>query len=99
MTVGDAIRHLIEQIMPLARDGSFPEIVQVDFIPAETGDGSVLVYAHFCDPEVNNGLPVLSSFDIAEHVREEFEVGLFAAGALFKALHADGAALETRASQ
>lgn len=81
MTPGEAIQFLVEQIIPIANErGEWPEIGQIDF--AATEDGSASVHVHFDDDEINGGLPVAASFDLAEVFREEFDIALFAAGVM-----------------
>jgi hypothetical protein len=84
MTVEQAIRHVVEQISPLARENKFPAVEQVDFLGAE--DGTISVAVHFTDGEVNGGLPVMSNFDVADLVRDEFEIAIAAAGIMAAAL-------------
>lgn len=87
MTSGEAIQHIVAQLRALAVDGVFPEIAQIDFAACEDNGASVMVYCHLTDEDVNGGMPVAGTFDLAEEFREHFESAVFAAAVLHKALH------------
>jgi hypothetical protein len=89
MSPGESIQHIVEQLIPLAKNGEFPEVAQIDFVAIE--DGSVSVQVHLADDEINGGLPVTTSFDLEQVFREEFEIAIAAGGSLYKALDRWGA--------
>jgi hypothetical protein len=87
MNAGEAIQHIVEQLIPLAVEGEFPEVAQIDFAACEDDGRTVMVYVHLADQDLNGGMPVAGTFDLEEMFREEFETAIFAAGAFHKALH------------
>lgn len=92
MTVGECIQHLVEQLRTLAGDdGLFPETAGVGFESCEGGD--IVVYLHLVDEALNGGCPLVSSFDLESVVREEFEIAIYAAAAMNKALKSPHAPL------
>jgi hypothetical protein len=90
MTTTDIIGELVKQIIPLARDGSFPEIAQIDFVACED-ERSCSVQVHLTDETINGDLPVTCGFDIGDLLREEITIGLCAAGIMHTFLGARGA--------
>ena len=86
MNVCECIQHLVEQLRTLSGDdGLFPEVGGIDFEACESGD--IAVYLHLADDDLNGGLPLVSSFELEGVVREEFEIAIYAASAMNKALN------------
>ena len=77
-STGECIGHLVAQLGELAGDGDFPEVAQIDFVPAEDGR-TIAANVYLVDEELNGGLPLVSAFELDPVVRDEFEIALASA--------------------